>query len=242
MIEKIGEGGMGVVYRAEDSNLSRPVAVKMLPLIFAGDPTRLARFEREAKVLASLSHPKIAAIYGLEQVDGKRFLVLELVEGKTLAQRIVRGPIPVEEALGICRQIAEGLEAAHEKGIIHRDLKPANIQITADGRVKILDFGPARIFRDPSSDLDEGNPANISESMTRPGLVLGTAAYMSPEQTKGEKVDKRSDIWSSGCILYECLTGKPAFQGATVAETVASILKSEPDWTLLPANIPAMMR
>jgi serine/threonine protein kinase/Tol biopolymer transport system component len=242
IVEKIGEGGMGVVYRAEDSNLSRHVAIKMLPEIFAGDPMRLARFEREAKVLASFSHPNIAAIYGLERGDGKRFLVLELVEGQTLAQRIFKGPLPVDEALGVCGQIAEGLEAAHEKGIIHRDLKPANIQIAAEGKIKILDFGLARIFHDQLPDMDQAHPPIVSDSMTRPGIVLGTASYMSPEQAKGEKVDKRSDIWAFGCVLYECLTGKQAFGGETITETIASILKSEPDWTLLPEDTPAIVR
>ncbi|MGA2263295.1 MAG: protein kinase [Acidobacteriota bacterium] len=242
IIEKLGAGGMGEVYRAEDTNLSRHVAIKVLPDKFAGDPERLARFEREAKVLASLSHPNIASIYGLEQAGGKRLLVMELVAGETLAQRIAKRPLPVAEALDVCRQIAEGLEAAHEKGIIHRDLKPANIQITSEGKVKILDFGLARVFQDQPSGIDQTQSPTITATMTQPGVVLGTAAYMSPEQAKGKPVDKRADIWGFGCVLFECLTGRNAFQGETMTETVASILKSEPDWTLLPAETPAMVR
>ena len=234
----LGHGGMGDVYRAEDTNLSRHVAIKVLPDVFASDPERLARFEREAKVLASLSHPNIASIYGLEQADGKRFLVLELVEGQTLAQRIAKGPLPFEEAIGVCRQIAEGLEAAHEKGIIHRDLKPANIQITPVGNVKILDFGLARAFQNQSPEVDQPHSPTITDAMTRPGMALGTAAYMSPEQARGKPVDKRTDIWAFGCILYECLTGKRPFEGETITETLAAILKDEPDWDALPASVP----
>ena len=168
----------------------------------------MARFEREAKLLASLNHPNIAAIYGLEQAEGKRFLVLELVEGETLAQRISKGPLPVDEALGVCRQIAEGLEAAHEKGVIHRDLKPANVMITEGDKVKILDFGLAKALSDETQAVDSSQSPTLTEAMTRPGVILGTAAYMSPEQAKGKAVDKRADIWAFGCILYECLTGK----------------------------------
>ena len=183
--EKLGQGGMGEVYRAEDTILGRQVAIKVLPDIFAGDAERLARFEREAKLLASLNHPNIAAIYGLEQAEGKRFLVLELVEGQTLAERLHKGPLPVEEALEVCRQIAEGLEAAHEKGIIHRDLKPANVKVTPEGKVKILDFGLARALHDQATTTDLSHSPTITDEMTRPGVVLGTAAYMSPEQAKG---------------------------------------------------------
>ncbi|MBP1598508.1 MAG: serine/threonine protein kinase [Acidobacteria bacterium] len=240
--EKLGAGGMGEVYRAEDAVLGRQVALKVLPDIFAGDPERLARFEREAKLLASLNHPNIASIYGLEEADGKHFLVLELVEGKTLAERLHRRPFPVEEALEICRQIAEGLEAAHEKGIIHRDLKPANVKVTPEGKVKILDFGLARALHDQSATADLSQSPTVTDEMTRPGVILGTAAYMSPEQAKGKTVDKRADIWAFGCVLYECLTGKRAFQGDTITETVAAILKSEPDWTLLPGETPASVR
>ncbi|MGD0310482.1 MAG: serine/threonine-protein kinase, partial [Acidobacteriota bacterium] len=192
IIEKLGAGGMGVVYRAEDTKLERQVALKVLPDIFSIDPERLARFEREAKLLASLNHPNIASIYGLEEDAGKSFLVLELVEGETLAQRIAKGPLPVEEALEVCRQIAEGVEAAHEKGIIHRDLKPANVKITPEGKVKVLDFGLAKAFHDRPTSAES---PTISE-MTRPGVLLGTAAYMSPEQAKGKTVDKRADIWA----------------------------------------------
>jgi len=242
IIEKLGAGGMGVVYRAEDTKLERQVALKVLPDIFSIDPERLARFEREAKLLASLNHPNIASIYGLEEDAGKSFLVLELVEGETLAQRIAKGPLPVEEALEVCRQIAEGVEAAHEKGIIHRDLKPANVKITPEGKVKVLDFGLAKAFHDRPTSAES---PTISE-MTRPGVLLGTAAYMSPEQAKGKTVDKRADIWAFGCVLFECLTGKRTFEGETVTETLAAILKAEPDWHALPVdaseNLHALLR
>jgi eukaryotic-like serine/threonine-protein kinase len=234
VVEQLGRGGMGEVYSAEDLNLNRKVALKFLPDAFAGDPERMAPFEREAKLLASLNHPNIAAIYGLEQAEGKRFIVLELVEGETLAQRLGKGALPVEEALGICRQIAEGLEAAHEKGVIHRDLKPANVMITEGDQVKILDFGLAKALSDEIQSVDSSQSPTLTEAMTRPGVILGTAAYMSPEQAKGKAVDKRADIWAFGCILYECLTGKRAFEGETVTETLAAILKGEPDWNALP--------
>jgi serine/threonine protein kinase/Tol biopolymer transport system component len=234
ILAKLGAGGMGEVYRAEDLSLNRQVAIKVLPDIFAEDPERLARFQREAKVLASLNHPNIAAIHGVEEADGERFLVLELVEGETLAERLSKGPLSLEEALDVCRQIAEGLEGAHEKSIIHRDLKPSNVKITPERKVKILDFGLARAFHDQISDVDIIKSPTITADMTQPGVILGTAAYMSPEQAKGKTVDKRTDIWSFGCILYECLTGKRAFVGETVTETVAAILKSDPDYTLLP--------
>jgi Tol biopolymer transport system component len=232
---EIGRGGMGVVYEAEDTTLNRRVAIKVLPDVFTTDPERLARFEREAKVLASLNHPNIAAIYGLDKTDERRFLVLELVEGESLAERLSRGPLPIEEVLDLCRQIAEGLEGAHEKGIIHRDLKPANIKITPEGKVKILDFGLAKAFRDESSTIDPSQSPTITDQMTRPGVIMGTAAYMSPEQARGKPADKRADIWAFGCILYECLTGKRAFEGETVTEIVAAILKGEPNWQALPA-------
>ena len=240
--EKLGQGGMGEVYRAEDTVLGRQVAIKVLPDIFAGDPERLARFEREAKLLASLNHPNIAAIHGLEAHEGTRFLVLELVEGQTLSERLKKGRIPLDETLAICRQIAEGLEAAHEKGIIHRDLKPANVKVTPEGKVKVLDFGLARALQDRAANEDLSHSPTITDEMTRPGVVLGTAAYMSPEQARGKPVDKRADIWAFGCVLYECLTGKRAFQGDTITETVAAILKSEPGWTLLPADTPPFVR
>jgi Tol biopolymer transport system component len=240
--EKLGAGGMGEVYRAEDTNLNRHVAIKVLPDMFSGDPERLARFEREAKLLASLNHPNIAAIYGLEEAGGKRFLVLELVEGETLAQRIAKGPLPVDETLDVCRQIAEGLEAAHEKGIIHRDLKPANVKITPEGKVKVLDFGLAKAFQGEMAAADASHSPTLTDQMTRPGVILGTAAYMSPEQAKGKTVDKRADIWAFGCVLYECLAGKRAFEGETVTETLAAILKGEPDWGALPPSTSEYVR
>ncbi len=237
-IEKLGQGGMGVVYRADDTNLNRQVAIKVLPEMFSGDPERMARFEREAKLLASLNHPNIATIHGLEQADGKRFLVMELVEGETQAQRIARGPLSVDESLEVCRQIADGLEAAHEKGIIHRDLKPANVMITPEGKVKILDFGLAKALQSDSPTTDASESPTITDQMTQAGVIIGTAAYMAPEQARGRAVDKRADIWAFGCILYECLTGKRPFHGDTVTETLASILKGDPDWDELPSAIP----
>src|SRR5512139_96643 len=242
IIEKLGQGCRGEVYHAEDTNLSRQVAIKVLPDIFAGDAERLARFEREAKLLASLNHPNIAAIHGLEEHEGKRFIVLELVEGQTLAERLHKGPLPVEEALEVCRQIAEGLEAAHEKGIIHRDLKPANVKVTPDGKVKVLDFGLARAMHDQAASADQSHSPTITAEMTRPGVVLGTAAYMSPEQAKGKAVDKRVDIWAFGCVLYECLTGRAAFQGEDVGEILASVIRGELHLDLLPANIHPRLR
>ena len=227
---QLGKGSMGEVYQEKDQKLGRDVAIKVLPEEFAKDADRVARFQREAKLLASLNHPNIAAIYGLEEADGKRFLVLELVKGETLAQRLSKRPLPVEKALEICRQIAEGLEAAHEKGVIHRDLKPANVMIAAGDKIKILDFGLAKALADETQSVDSSQSPTITEAMTRPGVVPGTAACMSPEQAQGKTVDKRTDIWAFGCILYECLTGKRAFEGKTGAETLAAILKGEPDW------------
>jgi len=237
IIKEIGKGGMGEVYLAEDTNLKRQVAIKVLPQQFALDKERLARFEREARLLASLNHPNIATIYGLEKSDGQQFLVMELVEGDTLAEQINKGPLPVDEALEVCRQIAEGLESAHETGIIHRDLKPSNVKVTPEGKVKILDFGLAKAFLDQSGDSDLSKSPAITEEMTRQGVILGTAAYMSPEQAKGKAVDKRTDIWAFGCILYECLTGRRTFKGETISEMLASILKDEPDWEALPFNL-----
>jgi serine/threonine protein kinase len=202
----------------------------------------VARFQREAKLLASLNHPNIAAIHGLEESSGTNFLVLELVEGDTLADRIKAGPVPVEEALKLALQIAEALEAAHEKGVIHRDLKPSNIKVTPDGKVKVLDFGLAKALSDETQSVDSSQSPTITEAMTRPGVILGTAAYMSPEQAKGKAVDKRADIWAFGCILYECLTGKRAFEGETVTETLAAILKAEPEWKSLPPTVPQNIR
>ena len=238
IIEKIGQGGMGVVYRAEDTNLSRDVAIKVLPEQFTKDPQRLARFEREAKLLASLNHPNIAAIYGLEEADGVRFLALELVEGETLADLLTKGPVPVEKTLEVCRQIAEGVEAAHEKGVIHRDLKPANVKVTPEGKVKILDFGLAKAFETESPVTDISQSPTLTEEMTRAGVILGTAAYMSPEQARGEDVDKRTDIFAFGCVLYELLTGKRTFGGKTVTDTLAKVLEGVPDWKALPDSTP----
>ncbi len=239
---RLGRGGMGEVFLAEDTSLDRKVALKFLPEVFTGDPARLARFEREAKLLASLNHPNIAAIYGLEQVEGKRFIVLELVEGETLERRLHKKALPMEEALGICRRIAEGLEAAHEKGVIHRDLKPANVMIDAGGDVKILDFGLAKALGDQTKSVADSRSPTITEAMTRPGVILGTAAYMSPEQARGKSVDKRADLWAFGCILYECLAGRRAFEGETITETLAAILKSDPDWQALPETVPSNIR
>jgi len=242
ILAKLGAGGMGEVYRAEDLSLNRQVAIKVLPAVFATDPERLARFEREARVLASLNHPNIAAIHGLEEADAKRFLVLEIVEGQTLSERLLKGRLPLDETLEICGQIAEGLEGAHEKGIIHRDLKPSNVKITPQGKVKILDFGLARAIHDHISEIDLAKSPTITADMTRPGVILGTAAYMSPEQAKAKSVDKRTDIWAFGCILYECLTGKRAFEGETTTETLAAVLKGEPDWNALPSDTPPAIR
>jgi eukaryotic-like serine/threonine-protein kinase len=235
--ERIGSGGMGEVYRARDTKLGRDVAIKILPRLFTSDLDRLARFEREARVLASLNHPHIGAIYGLEDVDGVRALVLELVDGETLAERIAHGPIPLNETLTIARQIAEALEAAHEKGIIHRDLKPANIKVTPDGIVKVLDFGLARIVMASDMASDSRGPTITIEG-TREGLVMGTAAYMSPEQARGQSVDKRTDIWAFGCVLYEMLTTRLAFDAETVSDTIAAVLEREPEWAALPAATP----
>ena len=242
VIEKIGQGGMGEVYRAEDTNLSREVAIKVLPEQFTKDPQRLARFEREAKLLASLNHPNIAAIYGFEEADDVRFLALELVLGETLAEKVAKGPVPVEEVLEVCRQIAEGVEAAHEKGVIHRDLKPANVKVTPEGKVKILDFGLAKAFEDEIPAADISQSPTLTEEMTRAGVILGTAAYMSPEQAKGEAVDKRADIFAFGCVLYELLTGKRTFDGKTITETLAKILEGEPNWAALPDTTPLRIK
>ncbi len=242
IIRELGKGGMGEVYLAEDTNLKRQVAIKVLPQQFALNKERLARFEREARVLASLNHPNIATIHGLEKSDGQQLLVMELVKGETLAEHINKGPLPVEDALEVCRQIAEGLESAHEKGIIHRDLKPGNIKITLEGKIKILDFGLAKAFQEEPEAIDLSKSPTLTDQMTQPGVILGTAAYMSPEQARSRPVDKRADIWAFGCVLYECLTGKMAFQGETFSDTLAQILKGEPDWTKLPSNTPATIK
>ena len=234
---------MGEVYRATDSNLKRSVAIKVLPASVAGDAERLARFQREAEVLAALNHPNIAAIYGLEKASDVTALVMELVEGDDLSQRIGRGAIPIDEALAIARQIAEALEAAHEQGIVHRDLKPANIKVRADGTVKVLDFGLAKAM-DPVSSTGEAmnSPTITSPAMTMRGVILGTAAYMAPEQAKGRVVDRRADIWAFGCVLYEMLTGRQAFEGEDTTEILGAIVKTEADWTRLPSSTPASIR
>ena len=242
VLEKIGQGGMGTVYRAQDTTLDREVAIKVLPEQFTQDPQRLARFEREAKLLASLNHPNIAAIYGLEEAAGVRFLALELVPGETLQERVAKGPLPVEEALEVWGQIAEGVEAAHEKGVIHRDLKPANVKVTPEGKVKILDFGLAKAFEAEIPAADISQSPTLTEEMTRAGVILGTAAYMSPEQAKGEAVDKRADIFAFGCVLYELLTGKRTFDGKTITETLAKILEGEPDWDAVPDTTPLRIK
>ena len=232
---------MGEVYRARDTKLNRDVAIKILPEAFAQDAERIARFQREAQVLASLNHPNIAAIYGLEDSDGVRALVMELVEGPTLADRIAAGPIPVDEALTFAKQIAEALEVAHERGIIHRDLKPANVKVTPDGTVKVLDFGLAKVFEDESQASDLSHSPTLIKG-TQAGMILGTAAYMSPEQAKGRAVDKRSDIWSFGCVLFEMLSGQQTFSGETLTDTLAAVVRAEPDWDSLPAGTPGAIR
>jgi serine/threonine-protein kinase len=247
IVAALGAGGMGAVYRARDTKLNREVALKVLPDLFAHDADRLARFKREAQVLASLNHPNIAIIHGFEEANGVQALVLELVEGPTLADRIAQRAIPVDEALPIAKQIAEALEAAHEQGIVQRDLKPANIKVRPDGTVKVLDFGLAKAL-DP--ELARGAPSSVTNSptltspimMTRVGMLLGTVAYMSPEQAVGKAADKRSDIWAFGVVLLEMLTRRPVFGGETVSVVLAAVLKDEPDWTRLPANTPSAIR
>jgi serine/threonine protein kinase len=248
---------MGQVYRARDTKLNRDVALKVLPDSFASDPDRLARFTREAQTLASLNHPNIANIHGFEESSGVCALVMELVEGEDLSQRIARGALPLDEALPIATQIAEALEAAHEQGIVHRDLKPANIKVRSDGAVKVLDFGLAKALdrsdagrnvssagspvQDPAYVLSQ-SPTITTPAMTQAGVILGTAAYMSPEQAKGRGADKRSDVWAFGCVLYEMLTGKRAFEGEDVADTLAAVLRGEPDLAALPATVPPAVR
>jgi hypothetical protein len=244
---ELGRGGMGVVYLGHDTRLDRKVAIKALPEHLAQEPERLARFEREAKTLASLNHPNIAQIYGVEEHEGRRYLVLEFVDGETLADRLDRGPLPVDEAIEMCAQVAEGLEAAHDAGVVHRDLKPANIRITPDGRAKVLDFGLAR------SDAQSGSDSSVSQaptmttpaspgSPTVPGAILGTAPYMSPEQARGRRVDKRSDSWSFGVVLYECLTGLCPFAGETISDSIGAILHRDVDLSLLPRDTPPGVR
>jgi eukaryotic-like serine/threonine-protein kinase len=237
----LGSGGMGQVYRARDINLSREVAVKVLPETFACDPDRIARFRREAQVLASLNHPNIASVYGLEQSGSLQALILELVEGPTLADQLAHGPIALDEALALTQQIAEALEYAHEHGIIHRDLKPANVKITAEGQVKVLDFGLAKVLSPETTDKEPLDSPTLTAA-TGAGILLGTAAYMSPEQARGKRVDRRADIWAFGCVLYEMLTGQRAFAGETTSDALAAIITCDPDWRSLPASLPPPLR
>ena len=237
----IGEGGMGQVWQATDTRLNRQVALKILPDAFAEDPERLARFQREAQVLASLNHPNIAQIHGIEKAEGTRALVLELVEGPTLADRIARGPIPIDEALPIAKQVAEAMEAAHEAGVIHRDLKPANIKVREDGTVKVLDFGLAKAV-DTAPEGDPSQSPTLTAAATQMGVIMGTAAYMSPEQAAGKATDRRSDVWSFGVVVFEMLTGKQLFSGETVSHVLGAVLQVEPDWTALPEQTPEPMR
>jgi serine/threonine-protein kinase len=244
------------VWRARDTRLKREVALKVLPAAFAADADRVARFQREAELLATLAHPHIAAIYGLEEADGVRALVLELVEGETLAERLARGPVAVEEAVVLARQLAEALDYAHEHGVLHRDLKPANLKVTPDGQLKVLDFGLAkglaslaqapgsgrRAAGAPGSVERDELPTITSPAFTQAGMLIGTAAYMAPEQARGKSVDKRADIWAFGCVLYELLTGRRAFEGETISDTLAAVLTREPDWARLPAATPAALR
>ncbi len=237
----LGEGGMGQVWQATDTQLNRQVALKILPDAFATDPDRLARFQREAQILASLNHPNIAQIHGIEEAEGTRALVLELVEGPTLADRIAKGPIPLDEALPIAKQIAEALEAAHEAGVIHRDLKPANIKVREDGTVKVLDFGLAKALAGdaPSPDLSES--PTVTATGTREGVILGTAAYMAPEQASGKTVDKRADVWAFGVVFFEMLTGTRPFVGDDVSKTLAHVMAIDPDWSALSKTVPPVL-
>src|SRR5688572_13683368 len=238
ILSKLGEGGMGAVYRATDTKLNRDVAIKVIPDSFAQDPDRMARFAREAQVLASLNHPNIAAIYGVEE----RALVLELVEGPTLAERIAAGAIALEEAIPIARQIAEALEYAHERGIVHRDLKPANIKVTPEGRVKVLDFGLAKAFSNEAATTESANSPTLTMRATLAGVIMGTAAYMSPEQAKGKPVDRRADIWAFGVVILEMLTGRQMYSEETASETLAAVIMKEPDLAGLPETTPAGIR
>src|SRR5687767_6470593 len=236
----IGAGGMGEVYGARDTRLNRDVAIKVLPALFANDPERLTRFTREAQTLASLNHPNVAQVYGVEG----HAPVMEFVPGEDLAQRIARGPIPIDDAIELAKQIACGLEAAHERGIVHRDLKPANVRITPDGTAKVLDFGLAKAL-DPlggSGAMNTLNSPTFTSPATELGMIVGTAAYMSPEQARGKPVDKRADIWAFGCVVYEMLTARRPFGGETVTDALAAIVKEEPDWTKLPASTPPGLR
>ena len=242
ILSAIGKGGMGEVWKAKDTTLGREVAIKTLPEEFSKDADRLARFEREARLLASLNHPNIAAIHGFEEDNGTHFLIMELVEGDTVADRLQRRAIPVEESLKLALQITEALEAAHGKGVVHRDLKPANIKVTADGNVKVLDFGLARAFARDQREVSASNSPTLSMSATQQGVILGTAAYMSPEQARGETTETRTDVWSFGCVLFEMLTRQPTWRGRTVTDIIGGIVALEPDWTVLPPNLHPRLR
>jgi Tol biopolymer transport system component len=242
ILSALGVGGMGEVYRARDAKLNRDVALKVLPESFISDAERLARFRREAQVLASLNHPNVAAIYGVEESGDITALVMELVEGQDLSRLIARGAIPIDEAVPIAKQIAEGLEAAHEQGIIHRDLKPANIKIRPDGRAKLLDFGVAKALSAETASASVDNTPTLTAHATKTGMIIGTAAYMSPEQARGKPIDKRSDIWAFGCVLYEVFTGRPAFAGETATDIITAVVKNEPEWSALPSDTPAHIR
>ncbi len=239
IVAPLGAGAMGEVYRARDTRLNRDVALKVLPADFATDEDRMARFTREAQMLAALNHTNIAAIYGIEESGVKRALVLELVEGETLAELIAQGPVPIRDAVKIALQIAEALEAAHEKGIVHRDLKPANIKITPQGVVKILDFGLARALgTDQPTAFSPSDAPTVMSDATNPGMIIGTAGYMSPEQARGKPSDRRADIWAFGVVVFEMLTGHRAFQGETASDSIAKVLEREPDWKQLPTATP----
>ena len=242
ILSALGAGGMGEVYRARDTKLNRDVALKVLPAAFAADADRVARFKREAQLLASLNHPHIGSIYGLEDAGNVPALVLELVEGDTLHERILRGSLPLPEALAVAQQIADALDAAHASGIVHRDLKPSNIKITRDGMVKVLDFGLAKALATEWSGPDQSKSPTLTGGATLAGVILGTAAYMSPEQARGHLVDKRSDVWAFGCVLFEMLTGSAVFARETVTDTLAAVVGAEPAWRLLPAETPGSIR
>ncbi|MEO7156556.1 MAG: protein kinase, partial [Vicinamibacterales bacterium] len=242
IVGQLGAGGMGEVYRAIDTQLKREVALKLLPADVAADPERLQRFQREAEILGSLNHTNIAHLYGIADAAGIRALVMELVEGQTLADRIGQGPVPIDEALTVSRQVAEALETAHERGIIHRDLKPANVKVTNDGVVKVLDFGLAKAFDPAASGSVAASPTITSPAMTRAGVIMGTAAYMSPEQARGRTVDARTDVWAFGCVVFEMLTGRSPFDGETITDVLGAIVHTEPAWTTLPAGTPDRLR
>ena len=242
VLDKLGEGGMGEVYRAHDPKLKRDVAIKVIRSGLAADPDRHVRFEREARILVALAHPHIAAVYGLDDTGGSPALVMELVEGPTLADRLRLGPIPLDDALGLARQMAEAIEYAHERGIVHRDLKPANVKVTSDGTVKILDFGLAKaVVPDVPADADADTPT-ITHGITELGAILGTPAYMSPEQATGRPIDRRTDVWAFGCVLFEMLTGARPFRGETATDTLSAVLGREPDWSTLAATTPPEVR